>query len=152
MATYAELKRAAETLPNRITAAVMDGDAEALAVLEQERATLPAALLAAELRELQAQIIEARAELDAAVTEERETRATTDRMIAEVQAAQARYAQHQRAASAVLNRKFEAREDLRRIKNRLEQIAAEQSYLARAAAAPVTRNLVGIPGPVRMPS
>lgn len=153
MTTYAELKRQADTLANRITAAVMDGDAQALALLEQERATLPALLLAAELRELQATIAETEAELAATKPALDDARAAA--LAAEKAAweAQKAHTSALRQAGIVKQERDELREQLRQAKVRVEQIAGEQAYIARAAAAPVQRNLVNhIPGPVRMPS
>ena len=72
MANFAELQRAAATLPARLLEATYAGDAAALQALEVERATLPAMLFAAELAELQEELVEQRAALVTAKTEQRE--------------------------------------------------------------------------------
>lgn len=154
MSTFAELKQQAVTLPNRIAAAVVTGDTAALALLEQERATLPAALLAAELCDLAATIAELEAEIRASKNVADDARAAA---VAAEKAAWAAQQAHQvalRQAASVNNERYVLREQLRVAKLRVEEIAGEQAYLSRASAAPVQRNLVGrhIPGPVRWPS
>lgn len=152
MTTFAELQIQAQTLPNRITAAVMDGDAQALGALEQERATLPALLLAAELRELQATIAETETALLASKATADDARAAA--LAAERAAWDAQLA-HQaamRKAGIIAQERGELRDQLRAAKLRMEQIAAEQAYIARAAAAPVQRSLTNVPGPVRWPA
>ena len=154
MTTFTELKRQAETLPSRIQAAVLTGDREALALLEQERSSLAASLLAAELRELQATIADVQAELAATKPTADDARAAVVAAEKAVLAAQQAHQVALRVAANASNERRELREQLRAATMRVEEIAAQQANIARAAAAPVQRNLVGrnIPGPVRWPS
>lgn len=151
MATFAELKRQADTLANRIAAAVSTGDVEALGALEVERATLPAALLAAELRELTATIADLQAELQATKPAADDARAAAVAAEKAAWEAQKTHMAALRHAANVNNGRAALREELRQAKQRIEEIAAEQNYLVRVSTAPVQRNLVNIPGPVRLP-
>lgn len=153
MKTLAELKLDQETLPNRILAAAMDGDVQALGELERERASLPAALLHAELTELGAQLEDARSELVEATGAEREARAITAELQKAVKDAQRRLQLHQRTAGLAMNRTNAVKAEIRRLEGRISELAAEQAYFARAAAAAPVRNMMRshIPGPARWP-
>lgn len=152
--TYAELQQAAATLPARITQATFDGDETALVRLEQERQTLPAKLFAAELVELRAQLGDERAELAEAKTAQLAAGATANDLREELQALQRRIEVHQRTVGQASNRVYSAKENIRRIEGRIEELAAAQAQFAAASAAPVQRNMVNrhVVGPVRWPA
>jgi chromosome segregation ATPase len=150
--TFSELQQAAATLPARIAAAVYDGDETALGRLEQERAALPARLFAAELRELQLELAGETSELQELRVEEAAQRANVAECLAAVKTAQHELQLAQREAGQVANRVSLATDNTRRIRARIAELTAQQAYLARAASAPVVRNLVGhIPAPIRWP-
>lgn len=153
MTTYAELKAAAASLPSRIADATYAGDEKALQALEVERATMPAMLFAAELRELRAELEAEHEELAEAQEEERAARATSAELMEDVKAAQQRLLLHQRETGHVMNRTIAAKQRIREIKARIEELAAAQAGYAAAAAAPMVRNMIRshVPGPSRWP-
>ena len=154
MKTLAELQRDQETLPNRILAAAMDGDVQALGLLEQERATLPAAMLHAELTELRTAIAETKEELiEAKSTLQRRGRENED-----VDGRGAGCAPAHGLAGAVLRgwqrtRLNRCAAELLKLERRLETVAYEQGQYAKQQTAPTVRNMTRnhIPGPSRWP-
>lgn len=154
MKTLAELRVDQETLPNRILAATVEGDMQALGELERERAGLPAALLHAEIVELGAQLEDARAELVEANGAEREARAITAELQKAVRDAQQRLQLHQRTAGFAMNRTNTVKAEIRRLEGRISELAADQAQFARVATAPTVRNMMRshIPGPARWPA
>lgn len=154
MATFAELQAQAASLPQRIATAVHLGDAAKLAELQQEQSTLPTQLLFAELCELQEQLVDEQEEMTAAKLATKAAGDTVNELRAAVRAAQAALLAAEREAGKAKNREYGATENLRRIRNRIDEISAAQAYQAQAAAAPVVRNMIGrnhIPGPAVWP-
>jgi chromosome segregation ATPase len=150
--TLAELQRDRETLPNRILAAAQIGDVQALGLLEQERATLPAALLHAELTELHTAIAEIKEEIIEAKASLLEEGGKSKALQAEEKALRQRIELQARASGLAKNKAEGLRAELLQLERRLEMVAFEQSQYAKQQTAPVVRNLVShIPGPHRWP-
>lgn len=153
MANFAELQRAAATLPTRLLEATLSGDAAALAKLEQERAGLPAQLFAAELQELREELVEQREALVTAKAEQREAGATAVELAQAVRDAMRRADLHQRTTSICTQRVEGAKQRIREVENRIEELAQLQASYAAQAGAPVQRNMLRhrIPGPAAWP-
>lgn len=154
MKTLAELKVDQETLPNRILAAAMDGDVQALGVLEQERAGLPAALLHAELTELRTAIAETKEEMIEAKAALHEEGGKMQTLQEEERDLRRRKALQERASGLAKNKVEGLRAELLNLERRLEEVAYEQGQYAKQQTAPQVRNMMRnhIPGPAVWPS
>lgn len=152
MKTFDELKQDQQTLPNRILAAVESGDMQALGLLEQERAGLPAALMFAELTELRTSIADAKEELIVAKAALQEEGGKSRSLQAEQKDLQQRIQLQARASGLAKNKVEGLRAELLQLESRLETVAFEQAQYAKQQAAPTVRNMIRhIPGPVRWP-
>ena len=140
--TLAELRAADASLPQRLYAAAVSGDAALLADLQKEKAALPTLLFAAEVEDLRRQIAETRAELVAAKSILQQEGARTMELQEAVREAQKQLEVQRRASGLAKNGVDSAKEELRRLENKLETIIARQAYAADIEAyAPVVHSL-----------
>lgn len=150
--TLAELREAASTIKQRLYAAAMSGDAKLRAELLAEKAALPTLLFWAEVEDLQRQIVDVRAELVEAKSVLQQEGAKTVALQEAVREAQKQLEVQRRASGLAKNGVDSAKEELRRLENKLETIIAQQAYAADVESAPVVRNLIGrVPGPAVWP-
>lgn len=142
MSTLSELLAANDTLPERIVAAAMSGDAELLARVQAEQAGMKTRIFAAKVSDLQQRIAAKKAELiedKAAVqVEGAKSRALQD----EERDLRRRIALQARESGLAQSALEQTKADLRQLEIELEQVVAEQAYSADVLArAPVMHSL-----------
>ena len=140
--TLGQLREADASLPTRLVAAAMSGDAALLAEVQREQAQLPTLLFAAEVQALQAQIVAVRAEIAEVKAAEKQEGAKTMALQEAVREAQRQLDVQRRASGLAKNATESAREELRRLEVQLEDVVTRQAYAADVLAnAPVMHSL-----------
>ena len=133
--TLASLQKQAQSLPERLVAAVMNGDGAELAQLTAERVALPAQMFAVEVQTLRTEMAALREELITDKAEVKRTGAIASALQDQRRDLEKRHAMALRDAGIAANRLGHTQSELRRCENRIEEIAGAQIALAQGLVA-----------------